>query len=78
MARTAKRYGVSFSLVLSSLLAVAPAAALLSLAVLEHWFLVLPLPSAAMWSWSLRSRAPPAGSAIQADPLDPLPAKTAL
>ena len=58
--------------------ALAFAAALLSLGVLEHWFLVLPLPSAAMWSWSLRSRAPPAGSAIQADPLDPLPAKTAL
>ncbi len=33
------------------------AATLLSLAILEHWFLVLPLPSAAMWSWGLRSRA---------------------
>ena len=27
------------------------------LAVLEHWFLVLPLPSEALWSWGLRSRA---------------------
>ena len=37
-------------------------AALLSLAVLEHWFLVLPLPSEALWSWGMRSRgaAPPA------------------
>ena len=33
------------------------AATLLSLAVLEHWFLVLPLPSEALWSWGLRSRA---------------------
>jgi putative photosynthetic complex assembly protein 2 len=32
------------------------AATLLSLAVLEHWFLVLPLPSEALWSWGLRSR----------------------
>lgn len=35
---------------------------LLSLAVLEHWFMVLPLPSQALWNWSLRSRTaePPA------------------
>ena len=32
---------------------------LLSLAVLEHWFLVLPLPSEALWSWGLRSRSVP-------------------
>jgi putative photosynthetic complex assembly protein 2 len=31
-------------------------ATLLSLAVLEHWFLVLPLPSEALWSWGMRSR----------------------
>ncbi|MEO7335683.1 MAG: putative photosynthetic complex assembly protein PuhE [Caldimonas sp.] len=31
-------------------------AALMSLAVLEHWFLVLPLPSEELWSWGLRSR----------------------
>ena len=30
--------------------------ALTTLAILEHWFLVLPLPSAALWSWSLKSR----------------------
>ena len=34
-------------------------ATLLTLAVLEHWFLVLPLPSEALWSWGLRSRAAP-------------------
>jgi putative photosynthetic complex assembly protein 2 len=32
-------------------------AALLALAVLEHWFFVLPIPSIALWRWSLRSRA---------------------
>ena len=32
------------------------AAVLLALAVLEHWFLVLPLPDAALWSWALRNR----------------------
>lgn len=33
-------------------------ATLLALAVLEHWFLVLPLPSSALWGWGLRTRAP--------------------
>jgi putative photosynthetic complex assembly protein 2 len=33
---------------------------LLTLAILEHWFLVLPLPSEALWSWGLRSRKPAA------------------
>jgi putative photosynthetic complex assembly protein 2 len=38
---------------------------LLSLAILEHWFLVLPLPFEALWKWGLRSRGVPelAGSA---------------
>ncbi len=31
-------------------------ATLLGLAVLEHWFLVIPLPSAALWNWGLTSR----------------------
>lgn len=31
-------------------------AALLVLAILEHWFLVLPLPDAALWSWWLKAR----------------------
>lgn len=31
-------------------------ATLLTLAVLEHWFLVLPLPSEQLWNWGLRSR----------------------
>lgn len=35
-------------------------AMLLSLALLEHWFMVLPLPSEKLWDWGMRSRAPPA------------------
>lgn len=31
-------------------------ATLMALAVLEHWFLVLPIPSAELWTWGLRSR----------------------
>jgi putative photosynthetic complex assembly protein 2 len=30
---------------------------LMTLAILEHWFLVLPLPTAALWNWSLKSHA---------------------
>jgi putative photosynthetic complex assembly protein 2 len=44
------------------------AASLLSLAILEHWFLVLPLPSAAMWNWSLRSREPPVAESLGPTP----------
>jgi putative photosynthetic complex assembly protein 2 len=29
---------------------------LMMLAILEHWFLVLPIPTASLWSWGLRSR----------------------
>ncbi|WP_419729678.1 putative photosynthetic complex assembly protein PuhE [Lichenicola sp.] len=31
---------------------------LMALAILEHWLLMLPLPGAALWNWSLRSRKP--------------------
>jgi hypothetical protein len=31
-------------------------ATLLALAVLEHWFLVLPLPDEALWSWAFQRR----------------------
>lgn len=34
-------------------------ATLLTLAILEHWFMVLPLPFEALWQWGLRSRAVP-------------------
>jgi hypothetical protein len=29
---------------------------LLALAVLEHWFMVLPLPSERLWNWALPQR----------------------
>ncbi|MFM9914388.1 MAG: putative photosynthetic complex assembly protein PuhE [Rhizobacter sp.] len=38
------------------------AATLLTLAVLEHWFLVLPLPSEKLWDWGLRSRKNDSGN----------------
>ncbi|MEQ1941864.1 putative photosynthetic complex assembly protein PuhE [Mesorhizobium sp. VNQ89] len=31
-------------------------ATMMTLAIVEHWFLVLPLPAEQMWSWSLKSR----------------------
>lgn len=31
-------------------------ATMLALAILEHWFLVLPVPAEAMWNWSMKSR----------------------
>jgi putative photosynthetic complex assembly protein 2 len=34
-------------------------AVLLALAVLEHWFLVLPVPDEALWRWALRQEARP-------------------
>ncbi len=30
-------------------------ATILALAILEHWFLVLPLPDAALWTWAIRA-----------------------
>lgn len=46
----------------------------LALAILEHWFLVLPVQDAALWRWALRSRAvePPQ------DRTDTLPAMAAM
>jgi putative photosynthetic complex assembly protein 2 len=34
-------------------------ASLLGLAVLEHWFMVLPLPSEKMWKWAMRAPSQP-------------------
>jgi putative photosynthetic complex assembly protein 2 len=31
---------------------------LMALAILEHWFLILPIPAAALWHWGLASRTP--------------------
>jgi putative photosynthetic complex assembly protein 2 len=32
-------------------------ASLLALGILEHWFMIVPMPIAALWSWGMRSRA---------------------
>jgi putative photosynthetic complex assembly protein 2 len=46
-------------------------ASLMALGVLEHWFMVLPLPIAALWSWGMRSRtervAGPAAASLASD-----------
>jgi putative photosynthetic complex assembly protein 2 len=48
---------------------------MLALAVLEHWFLVLPVPSVLLWAWSLREdalgRARQAWTAPVSGPCDP-------
>ncbi len=46
-------------------------ATLLSLAILEHWFMVLPLPFEALWNWGLRSRQPTHKSPLR--PPDDMP-----
>lgn len=38
-----------------TLVAFALIATLLALAIVEHWFLVLPIPDAALWRWALRA-----------------------
>ncbi|MEM7041805.1 MAG: putative photosynthetic complex assembly protein PuhE [Pseudomonadota bacterium] len=43
---------------------------LLALAILEHWLLVLPLPAAALWHWSLASRKPNQRSATEVRDLE--------
>ena len=45
---------------------------LLALAILEHWLLVLPLPAAALWSWSLASRKPTQSSVVKVEGLNKL------
>ena len=49
----------------------------MTLAILEHWFLVLPLPAAALWRWSLRLRdRPPEHEREQARSIVPAPHQT--
>jgi putative photosynthetic complex assembly protein 2 len=42
-------------------------AALMALAVLEHWLLFVPVPAARLWSWSLRSHGATALAAARSD-----------
>jgi putative photosynthetic complex assembly protein 2 len=57
-------------------------ATMLALAVLEHWFLVLPIPSVLLWAWSLREeargKARRAWTAPVADPCDPAELRSVL
>ncbi len=43
-------------------------ATMLGLAVVEHWFLILPLPFARLWGWSLRFKPKPRRPAITGQP----------
>jgi putative photosynthetic complex assembly protein 2 len=45
-------------------------ATLMALAVLEHWFMVVPLPVEALWNWSMRSRSKLPASADE--PIKPM------
>ena len=38
---------------------------LLALAVLEHWFMVLPLPSERLWNWALKPGRDDDGAALK-------------
>jgi len=56
------------------------AATLLSLAILEHWFMVLPLSTTALWKWAMRNRRKPEGAStgsIGPVELSSMPLKTA-
>jgi putative photosynthetic complex assembly protein 2 len=57
-------------------------ATMLALAVLEHWFLVLPIPSVLLWAWSLREdargRARSAWTASLPGPCDPAELRSVL
>ncbi|MDX2308676.1 MAG: putative photosynthetic complex assembly protein PuhE [Hyphomicrobium sp.] len=57
--------------------------ALLVLAIIEHWFLVLPIPAAALWTWGLASRDLPSvedlrSSVPEADRSPSLPPRAAV
>lgn len=58
-------------------------ATLLILAIVEHWFLVLPIPAASLWTWGLASRELPAAErtgheTIKHDRLSNLPHEAAV
>jgi putative photosynthetic complex assembly protein 2 len=43
---------------------------LLALAILEHWFMVLPLPSEKLWSWALKSNRDSRNRPLKSAPLE--------
>ncbi len=47
---------------------------ILALGILEHWFLVLPIPAEALWNWSVKARKAltgPDGETLHPEMLDP-------
>jgi len=50
---------------------------MLALAILEHWMLVLPVPTTALWRWAMTNRQPPPGSDAPAAPSSPALAQPA-
>ena len=51
---------------------------MLALAILEHWMLVLPVPTTALWRWAMAKRQPAPGSvALPAAPSSPAHAQPA-
>ena len=44
-------------------------ATMLALAVIEHWFLIIPLPFARLWAWSLRFKPAPGQPAVTTNSL---------
>jgi putative photosynthetic complex assembly protein 2 len=46
---------------------------MLALAIVEHWMLVLPLDTTALWRWAMRERRPGAGAHVLASPDSTLP-----
>ena len=51
-------------------------ATMMGLAILEHWFMVLPLPAEKLWDWGLRSREANANQRSDETPPNVLPHKT--
>jgi putative photosynthetic complex assembly protein 2 len=41
---------------------------IMTVAILEHWFLVVPLPAEVLWNWGLKSRAEPFDRAVGEPP----------
>ena len=61
--------------ILGNTLMVAFAATLMALAILEHWFLVLPIPAETLWAWSLhrgKEAAKPGMTQSGSGPLTPV------
>ena len=50
---------------------------MLALAILEHWMLVLPVPTTALWRWAMAKRQPASGSVAAPAPSSPAHAQPA-